>query len=157
MKLSIAAALSHHPRLLVLDEATSGLDPVVRDEILDILFGFIEDGGNSVLISSHITSDLDKVADYITMIHNGSILFSEEKDSLIEDMGIIKCSQEELEHLKDMAGRGGITMVGIRQSAYQSECLVRNRREVMERYPNLVMDRTNIEEIMLFHVRGQMR
>lgn len=116
MKLSIAAALSHHPRLLVLDEATSGLDPVVRDEILDILFGFIEDGGNSVLISSHITSDLDKVADYITMIHNGSILFSEEKDSLIEDMGIIKCSQEELEHLKDMAGRGGITMVGIRKA-----------------------------------------
>lgn len=157
MKLSIAAALSHHPSLLILDEATSGLDPVVRDEILDILFGFIEDGEHSVLISSHITSDLDKVADYITMIHNGSILFSEEKDALIEDMGIIKCSQEELQSLKDLERRGGITIVGVRQSAYQSECLVRSRREVMERYPALVMDRTNIEEIMLFYVRGQMR
>lgn len=157
MKLSIAAALSHHPSLLILDEATSGLDPVVRDEILDILFGFIEDGEHSVLISSHITSDLDKVADYITMIHNGSILFSEEKDALIEDMGIIKCSQEELQSLKELESRGGITIVGVRQSAYQSECLVRSSREVMERYPALVMDRTNIEEIMLFYVRGQMR
>ena len=143
--------------ILILDEATSGLDPVVRDEILDILFGFIEDGEHSVLISSHITSDLDKVADYITMIHNGSILFSEEKDALIEDMGIIKCSQEELQSLKELESRGGITIVGVRQSAYQSECLVRSSREVMERYPALVMDRTNIEEIMLFYVRGQMR
>lgn len=157
IKLSIAAALSHHPRLLILDEATSGLDPVVRDEILDILFGFIQDGEHSVLISSHITSDLDKVADYVTMIHNGSILFSEEKDTLIEDMGIIKCSQKELKTLTDLESRGGITIVGVRQSAYQSECLVRRRRDVMERYPALVMDRTNIEEIMLFYVRGQIR
>ena len=77
MKLAIAAALSHHPKLLILDEATSGLDTVARDEILDLFFEFIEDGEHSVLIASHITSDLDKVADYITMIHNGSILFSD--------------------------------------------------------------------------------
>lgn len=149
MKLSIAAALSHHPQLLILDEATSGLDPVVRDEILTLFFEFIEDGEHSVLISSHITSDLDKVADYITMIHNGSILFSETKDFLLDDLGILKCGKEELEHLS------GLDIVGIRSSAYQSECLIRGRQAVQERWPHLVVDRTNIEEIMLFYVRRQ--
>lgn len=149
MKLSIAAALSHRPRLLILDEATSGLDPVARDEILDLFFEFIEDGERSILISSHITSDLDKVADYITMIHQGQILFTQEKDSLMEDMGVVKCSREELEQLQ------GLDIVGLRPSAYQTECLVRNRLAVQERYPELVADRANIEEIMLFYIRGQ--
>lgn len=149
MKLSIAAALSHHPRLLILDEATSGLDPVVRDEILTILFDFIEDGEHSILISSHITSDLDKVADYITMIHNGAILFSETKDFLLEDMGVLRCGRDELDHMTDL------DIVGVRSSLYQCECLVRNRQAVQEKYPHLMMDRTNIEEIMLFYVRRQ--
>ena len=149
MKLSIVAALSHHPRLLILDEATSGLDPVVRDEILDILFEFIEDGERSILISSHITSDLDKVADYITLIHQGQILFTQEKDSLMEDMGLVKCSREELDRLQ------GLDIVGMRRSAYQTECLIRNRLAVQERYHELVIDRANIEEIMLFYIRGQ--
>lgn len=149
MKLSIAAALSHHPRLLILDEATSGLDPAARDEILDIFFGFIEDGEHSILISSHITSDLDKVADYITMIHQGEILFTQEKDVLLEDMGVVKCREDVLNRLTDL------DKVGIRRSAYQAECLVRHRKDVQERYPELVVDRTNIEEIMLFYIRGQ--
>lgn len=149
MKLSIGAALSHHPKLLILDEATSGLDPVIRDEILDIFFEFIEDGEHSILISTHITSDLDKVADYITMIHGGEILFTQEKDFLLEDMGVIKCREQDLDLLADL------DLVGIRRSAYQTECLVRGRQEVQERYPNLAVDRTNIEEIMLFYIRGQ--
>ena len=137
MKLSIAAALSHHPKLLILDE------------ILDIFFGFIEDGEHSILISSHITSDLDKVADYITMIHDGEILFSEEKDFLMDDMGIIKCGAGDLNELK------GLDIVGVRHNAYQAECLVRSRQEVSELYPDLIIDRANIEEIMLFYIRGQ--
>ena len=147
MKLAIAAALSHHPKLLILDEATSGLDPVARDEILDLFFGFIEDGEHSVLIASHITSDLDKVADYVTMIHNGSILFSEEKDQLLEDMGILRCGEEELAGLTD------VHVVGVRKNPYGVEALVRGREYVKRRYPERVTDRTNIEEIMLYSVR----
>ena len=147
MKLAIAAALSHHPKLLILDEATSGLDPVARDEILDLFFGFIEDGEHSVLIASHITSDLDKVADYVTMIHNGSILFSEEKDQLLEDMGILRCGEEELAGLTD------VHVVGVRKNPYGVEALIRGREYVKRRYPELVTDRTNIEEIMLYSVR----
>lgn len=147
MKLAIAASLSHHPKLLILDEATSGLDPVARDEILDLFFGFIEDGEHSVLIASHITSDLDKVADYVTMIHNGSILFSEEKDQLLEDMGILRCGEEELAGLTD------VHVVGVRKNPYGGEALIRGREYVKRRYPELVTDRTNIEEIMLYSVR----
>ena len=90
MKYSISVAFSHHSKLLVLDEATSGLDPIVRDEILDMLLDFIQDEEQSVLISSHITSDLEKVADYIVFIHEGKIIFSKPKDELLEKYGIMK-------------------------------------------------------------------
>lgn len=153
MKLAIAAALSHRPKLLILDEATSGLDPVARDEILDLFFEFIEDGAHSVLIASHITSDLDKVADYITMIHRGSILFSKEKDVLMEEMGILRCGNEEFDRLSG----SGIEIVGSRRHAYGTEALVRGREAVKRRFPELVVDPANIEEIMLFYVRRDER
>ena len=88
--------MAHHPKLLILDEATSGLDPVVRDEILDMFQEFIQDEEHSVLISSHITSDLEKVADYITFIHKGEIFLSEEKDRIMEEYGIVRCRPEDL-------------------------------------------------------------
>ena len=93
MKLTLAVALSHHSKLLILDEATSGLDPIVRDEILDIFLEFIQDEEHTILISSHIISDLEKVSDYITFINKGEVLFSKEKDELIYNYGIVKCSK----------------------------------------------------------------
>lgn len=87
MKLSLAAALSHRPKLLILDEATSGLDPIVRDEILDEFLGFIQDDDHAILISSHITSDLEKAADYITYIHQGQVVLSDAKDRILDNYG----------------------------------------------------------------------
>ncbi len=95
MKLSIAVALSHDAKLLVLDEATSGLDPVAREEILDILNEFTRDENNSVLISSHITSDLEKICDYIVFLKDGKLVFCEQKDTLLEKYSLLKLSQQE--------------------------------------------------------------
>ena len=99
MKLAISAALSHHSKLLILDEATSGLDPVVRDDILDMLLDFVQDEEHSILVSSHITSDLEKIADYIVFIHAGKVIFSRPKDELIEQYGILKCGAAQFDAL----------------------------------------------------------
>ena len=101
MKLSIAVALSHNAELLILDEATSGLDPIVREEILDLLLDFMQDENHTILISSHILSDLEKVADYIAFIHNGKILFMETKDELKENYGICTLSNEEVNNIEE--------------------------------------------------------
>lgn len=89
MKFSLSIALAHHPKLLILDEPTSGLDPIVRNEILDIFLDFIQDEEHSILMSSHITTDLEKVADYITFIHDGTVIFSESKDMLLNEYGLL--------------------------------------------------------------------
>ncbi|HBI7002529.1 TPA: ABC transporter ATP-binding protein, partial [Clostridium perfringens] len=95
MKLSLAVALSHHPKLLILDEPTSGLDPIVRNEILDIFLKFTQNKENSILISSHITSDLEKIADYITFIDNGDLIFTNNKNFIINNYCIVECSKED--------------------------------------------------------------
>lgn len=99
MKLKIAVALSHHPKLLILDEPTSGLDPVARSEILDIFQDFIQNEENSIFVSSHITSDLEHIADYITFINDGKIVLSKTRDELLEKYGIVKCSKSEFEKI----------------------------------------------------------
>jgi len=119
MKLMIAIALSHNAKLLILDEATNGLDPVVRDEVLDMLIEFTRDETHSVLISSHIVSDLEKICDYIAFLHKGRLMLCEEKDVLRESYGIIHCSNEVLEDIDTEA------IIGKKTSPYGNELIVR--------------------------------
>lgn len=149
MKLSIASALAHHPRLLILDEATSGLDPVMRSDILDVFLDFIQDESRGVLFSSHITSDLERIADYVTFIHKGQIVFSRSKDELIEDSGIVKCGASQFAGL-DKSG-----FLRWRKGESECEALVADKTEARRRYPNLVVDNASIDEIMLLYVKGE--
>ncbi|HEX3017870.1 MAG TPA: ABC transporter ATP-binding protein [Caproicibacter sp.] len=149
MKLSIASALAHHPRLLILDEATSGLDPVMRSDILDVFLDFIQDESRGVLFSSHITSDLERIADYVTFIHKGQIVFSRSKDELIEGSGIVKCGASQFAGL-DKSG-----FLRWRKGESECEALVADKTEARRRYPNLVVDNASIDEIMLLYVKGE--
>lgn len=145
MKLSIAAAVCHDTWLLIMDEATSGLDPISREEVLDFLLEFIQDEQHAVFISSHILSDLEKVCDYITLIHKGSIIFSEVKDELIEKYGILKCGKDELADIDAEA------IIGMRENAFGTEALVLKNR-IPEGF---VVDLATLDEIMLFYVKGE--
>ncbi len=149
MKLSIAVALAHQPDLLILDEATSGLDPVVREEILDIFLEFIQDENHAVLLSSHITSDLDKIADYITFIHEGKIIFSRPRDELLDDMGIVKCGTE------DFAALEKTDVVRYRKNQFGCEVLIKNKARFSAAHPDLILDPVTTEAIMLFYSRGE--
>ena len=143
MKLGIAVALSHHPKLLVLDEATSGLDPVVRDEVLDIFSEFTRNAENAVLISSHIVSDLEKICDYIAFLHKGKLMLCEEKDRLLEQYAIVRCSAEELSNIDPAA------VIGKKQSAYGAEAIV-----LREAIPSgLSASPVDIEQLFIFMVK----
>ncbi len=147
MKLGIAVALSHHPRLLILDEATSGLDPVVRDEIIDIFGEFTRDESHAVLISSHIVSDLEKICDYIAFLHKGKLLLMEEKDALREQYGILHCTRQELECLDPGAVRGK------KVTAYGVEALV--RRDAVP--ANMPLSPVDTEQLFIFMVKEAQR
>ena len=149
MKLKIATALSHHPKLLILDEPTSGLDPVARNEILDIFQDFIQDEEHSILVSSHITSDLEHIADYITFINNGEIVLTKTRDELLEIYGIVKCSEEEFKKLdkKDF--------IKYRKSKYEYEILIENKLEFKKKYDIQVIDKPTIEDIMVIYIKGE--
>jgi ABC-2 type transport system ATP-binding protein len=151
MKLSIAIALSHHSKLLILDEATSGLDPMVREEILDIFLEFIQDEENSILLSSHIISDIEKVADYVTFIHKGNIIFSENKDNLLYQYGLVHCRRE------DVSSIDKAYIAGIRENSYGADVMIRSKEAFERRYRQFIAERTTIEEIMLFISRGKER
>ena len=143
MKLAIAAAMSHHARLLILDEPTSGLDPVVRDEVVGILSEFTREPDHSVLLSSHIVSDLEKLCDYIAFLHKGQLLLNEEKDALYEEYGLLRCDLETLRTLDPNA------IIGKKETPYGAEVILRR-----EAAGNLTLSPIGIEELFVFMVKG---
>ena len=149
MKTSIAIALSHHPRILILDEATSGLDPIMRDEILDVFLDFVQDEQHAILISSHISSDLEKVADYITFIHDGKLILSSSKDELIYQYGIMKCRNDEFENIDQE------DILRYRKDTYAIEILVKDREAAARKYSNCVVDPARLDDIMMLYVKGE--
>ncbi len=148
-KLEIATALSHYPKLLILDEPTSGLDPVARAEVIDLFQGFIEDEDCSILLSSHITTDLEHIADYITFINQGKIIFSKTKDDLLDNYGIAKCSEKEFKKIsaKDY--------LKYRKTKYQYEVLVENKKEFKKKYDIAVIDKITLDDLMVLMVKGE--
>ena len=146
MKLQIACALSHNAELLVMDEATTGLDPVVRDEILHIFMEYLKEGDRSILMSSHITSDLEKIADTVCLINKGQVLLTGCKDEILEEHGIIKCGRDEAERIDPE------DIVSIRVSSFGAEVMTWNRPDAVYKYKNLLIDPASLDEVMLFYV-----
>ena len=151
VKLAFAVALSHKAELLILDEATSGLDPIIRDDILDILIDFVQDENHSVLVSSHIISDLEKVADYITFIHKGKLVFTHSKDELVDNDGVMRCGTMVFDNLDKSE------IIAYRKEDYQYKVLVKDRHIAEKKYPKAIVVPAAIEEIMLFYVKGEMK
>ena len=149
MKLCIAVALSHRPKLLILDEATSGLDPVMRDDILDVFLEFVQDEEHSIMISSHITTDLEKVADTITFIHQGKVLFCKAKDELLYHYGIIRCGAAIFDEIDKSE------ILAYRKEDYQWNVLVADKEKARRRYKNAVVDDVAIDDILLLYVKGE--
>ena len=147
MKLGIAAALSHHAKILLLDEATGGLDPMVREELLEVFADFAAEDGHAVLLSSHIVSDLERICDYIAFLHKGRLVLCEEKDVLLDKYGILKCSKDQLANIPEEA------IHGKRVGTYGVEARV--ERDFMPR--DAVVDRATLEDIILYMVKGEQK
>ncbi len=147
-KVEIATALSHHPKLLILDEATSGLDPIVRNEVLDLFLDFISDEEHTIILSTHITSDLEHIADYIIFIDKGQIVLENTKDEIIDNYGILKCDIEKFDEIdKD-------DIISYRKSKYSYEILIKNKDKCREKYKDIVIDKITIEDLMLLMIKG---
>lgn len=149
MKLQIATALSHEAKLLIMDEATTGLDPVVRNEMLDVFREYIQDEEHSILMSSHITSDLEKIADGVTFIDKGKILLSGNKDEILECHGVIKCTREDFKNIdRD-------DYISARVNDFGAEIMVTDREKAKRKYSGLLIEGTSLDEIMLFYVNRE--
>ena len=148
MKLAISIALSHQPKLLILDEATSGLDPIMRDEILDVFMEFVQDENHAILLSSHISSDLEKIADYITFIHEGKLILSSSKDELIYEYGIMKCRDDEFQFIDKE------DIIRYRKKTYEVEILIRDREKMAKKYTKCIVDPAKVDDIMTLYVKG---
>lgn len=147
-KLEIAAALAHHPKFLLLDEPTSGLDPVVRKEVLDVFLDFIQDEEHTILLSTHITSDLEHIADYILFLNHGQIVLEETKDDIMENYGILKCG------INDFSKVAKEDIIRFIKNKYNYEILVKNPFKLQKKYPEMVMDKLTLEDLMVLIVKG---
>ena len=148
-KLEIATALSHKPKLLILDEPTSGLDPVIRDDILDIFLDFIKDEEHTILLSTHITSDLEHIADEIIFIDRGKIILNENKDELLDNYGILKCDKKSFDKIsKD-------DIVSYKKNKYNYEVLVNNKNKIKNKYKDCIIDKITLEELMVLVIKGE--
>ena len=149
MKLQIAVGLSHEAELLIMDEATSGLDPVVRSEMLDIFLEYLQDETHSIFMSSHITSDLERIADSITFIHNGMIILSGDKNDILDNHRIIKCKKEDREKIAEE------DIISVRNLEFGLDILVNNYPSIKNKYQVFDIEKSNLDEILLFYVKGK--
>ena len=143
MKLSLMVALSHKPELLILDEPTTGLDPVVREQILDMFLDFVQDSSHSILFSSHIMDDLEKIADYIVFLKNGRVLLSEKKDNIIYEWGVLRCEEEKLKNIEEKY------IIAYRASSYGYDVLVNDKETIKEIFEEVIIDDATLNETML--------
>ena len=147
-KLEIATALAHHPKLLILDEPTSGLDPVVRNEVLDIFLKFIADDEHTILFSTHITSDLEHIADEIVFIDKGKVLINKTRDEILDNYGILKCNLDEFIKIDKS------DYMAYKKNKYNYEILVSDRNKVSKKYKNMVVDKITLEDLMVLMIKG---
>ena len=151
MKFSLAIALSHQAELIIMDEPTSGLDPLIRNELLDIFSYLIQDENKGIFFSTHITSDLDKIADYVTLINDGEILFSTTKDEIIDCYGLVKGKKEFLNEdtRKDF--------IGIKENQFGFEGLAKNRTSINKFVNNgIIIEKPSLEDVMLYFTRREL-
>ncbi|MDE6313502.1 MAG: ABC transporter ATP-binding protein [Lachnospiraceae bacterium] len=146
MKLQIAAALSHEAKLLIMDEPTSGLDPIVRNEMLQIFREYVVEEDHTMLLSSHITGDLEKLADEVIFIDGGRIVLKGNKDEILEKHGVLRCKKDELENISESL------FVSAEISSLGAEVLINDRKAAEKLYPGMVIDPAGLEEIMIYYV-----
>jgi len=148
-KLELATALSHHPKLLILDEPTSGLDPVIRKELLDIFLDFVQDEKHTILISSHITTDLENIADKIIFIDQGKIILNDNKDDLLEDYGILKCDIDDFNSIEKE------DIISYTNNKYYYEILIKNKEKLKKKYKEKIIDKITLEDLMVLMIKGE--
>lgn len=156
MKLSLACALSHGSSLLILDEATAGLDPMAREEVLDMLRDFVAAPGRAILMSSHITSDLERIADRVVCIDEGRIVFDLAKDAITDEMGVARCRVADFERI---ASSGFVPESELRyqRHEYGIDVLVPDRYDFARRFPDVPCDRMTIDDYMTLMLKGGVR
>ena len=148
-KLEIATALAHHPKLLILDEPTSGLDPVVRDDILDMFLDFIKDEEHTILLSTHITSDLEHIADEIIFIDKGKIILNKSKDEFLDNYGVLKCDINSFNKISKE------DIISYKKNKYNYEILVSNKNKMKKKYKDYIIDKITLDELMILVVKGE--
>ncbi|MBP5494114.1 MAG: ABC transporter ATP-binding protein [Lachnospiraceae bacterium] len=151
MKLQIAVALSHNAKMLIMDEPTSGLDPIVRNEMINIFREFVLEEDHTILLSSHITGDLEKIADEVVFIDGGKIVLVGNKDEILEKHGILKCKKDDLEKISPSL------IVGYELNSFGAEALVNDRKAAEKLYPDAVIEPATLEQIMIYYVNAGKR